>query len=203
MSKKMLVAPERVEKPQASSGSFPSSDSKDESESHWKVGLRERLAQIEEEREEAQRKRRAGRPKGELTQSLVEKLRNCNVLQLQNVKKACDREMKRQSKPPSDYDCGERFTLRCLGSITVKTTRFRLEFRRTSLRSTKVYVNGPYIRRYWWDGSIVKSEHVKKGNKLRLNLPKKVWLAFQGLLDHPENEEIRKRLIEMLQRETE
>lgn len=192
-----------MEKHQASPDPSPSSDSEDEQTPHWLVNAQAIQAQIAQDREEAQKKRRAGRPKGELTQSLIEKLRNCNVLQLQNVKKRCDREIERQSKPPGDYDCGERYTLRVLGSVTVKTTRFRLEFRRTSLRLNKVYVNGPYIRRYWWDGSIVKSEYIRKGKNLRASLPKKVWLEFKGLLDRPENEEIRKRLIEKLQRETE
>jgi hypothetical protein len=100
------------------------------------------------------------------------------------------------------YDCSrERYTVLVLGSVTVKTTRFRLEFRRTSFRAERVYVNGPYIRRYWWDGSIVKSKHITKGKNLRRDLPKKVWVAFRGLLDRPENEEIRRTLIEKLQRE--
>lgn len=64
-------------------------------------------------------------------------------------------------------------------------------------------MNGPYVRRYWWDGSIVKSEHLRKGKTLRTVLPKKVWLAFKDLLESPANDEIRKRLIEKLQREME
>jgi hypothetical protein len=83
----------------------------------------------------------------------------------------------------------------------VKNTRFfALSFAAPHFRAETVYVNGPYIRRYWWDGSIVKSEHVPKGNNLRRNLPKKVWGALRSLLDRPENEEIRRTLIEKLQR---
>jgi hypothetical protein len=186
-----------VENSQANTSVSSLADSKDELTftNDRAQGL---LARLEEEHEEATRKRRAGRPKGELTQSLIERLSNCNVVQLQRVKKLCDRYIKRQREPPSDLDCGERYTLHVLCSVSVKTTRFRLEFRRTSLRSKKVYVNGPYVRRYWWDGSIVKSVHVKKG-KLRSSLPKKVWLTFRGLLDRPENEQIRKKLIEKLE----
>lgn len=192
-----------MEIPQASPDPSPKSDSKDEQAPHWLVNAQVRQAQIAEEREEAQKERRAGRLKGELTRGLIENLRNCNVLQLQNAKKRCDREIERQSNPPNDYDCGKRYTMRVLRSVTVKTARFRLEFRRTSLRLNKVYVNGPYIFRYWWDGSIVKSEYIPKDKRLRASLPKKVWLEFKGLLDRPENEEIRNRLIEKLQRETE
>ena len=202
MSQVIEVARDRVEKLEASSVFLPSSDSS-EPKPHWLESSQSRLLQIEKEREEAQRKRRAGRPKGDLTESLVEKVRNCNVLQIQSVKKLCDREIERQSKPPSDYDCGKRYTLRVLRSVTVKTARFRLEFRRTSLRPKKVYVNGPFIWRYWWDGSIVKAKYIRKGKKLRSSLPIKVWLEFRWLLDRPENEEIRKRLVEKLQRETE
>jgi hypothetical protein len=192
--------PERVENSQAGSDTSSSENSH-----NWRTIAREHAqvlrARFEEERQEAQRERRAGRPKGELTQSLQDKLGDCNILQLHNVKKLCDRHIKRQRKPPSEHDCScERYTVLVLGSVTVKTTRFRLEFRRSSFRAERVYVNGPYIRRYWWDGSIVKSKHVTKGKNLRRNLPKKVWVAFRDLLDRPENEEKRRTLIEKLQR---
>jgi hypothetical protein len=191
-----------VEKPEAGSGpSLPAENQED-----WRMLTRERAeairAQIEQEREEAKRKRRAGRPKGELSPSLVQKLGDCNVLQLQSAKKLCDRHIKRQRKPPIEQVCGDRYTVHVLHSVTLKKALFRLEFRRTSLRADKVYVNGPYVRRYWWDGSIVRSQHVKKGDSLRCNLPKKVWLAFRDLLDRPENEQIRRRLTDKLQAES-
>lgn len=190
-----------MEKPEADSGLLSADNQND-----WRRLGRERAeaiqAQIEQEQEEAKRKRRAGRPKGELPPSLVEKLGNCNVLQLQNAKKLCDRHIKRQGKPPIEQACGDRYTVHVLCSVTLKNARFRLEFRRTSLRAEKVYVNGPYARRYWWDGSIVRSQHVKKGNSLRRNLPKKVWLTFRDFLDRPENEQIRRRLTDKLQAES-
>jgi hypothetical protein len=133
---------------------------------------------------------------------LRDELKNCNILQLQNAKRLCDWHINRQRKPPSEHDCSrEPYTVSVLGSVTVKTKRFRLEFRRTSFRAEKVYVNGPYVRQYWWDGSIVKSKHIPKGKNLRRDIPKKVWAAFRGLLDRPENEELRKTLIQRLQGE--
>jgi len=159
-------------------------------------------AQIEHERDEATLKRRAGRSKGELHPSLIEKLANCNLLQLQNAKKLCDRYIKRQRNPPTEQACGDGYTVHVLRSVTLKNARFRLEFRRTSLRAEKVYVNGPYPRRYWWDGSIVKSQHVRKGKSLRRNLPKKVWLAFRDFLDRPENEQIRRNLSDKIEAES-
>lgn len=159
------------------------------------------LDRYEVEREEARRKRRAGRPKGELTDSLVEKLRNCNILQLRNVKKRCDRLIARQRKAPLDRDCGARYTMRVLASIEVKHERYRLEFDRSSLRDPKVYAKGPYVRRYWWDGDYVKAKYIKRDKQLRKNLPKKVWQEFRHLLDDPNNEVIRQQLSERLRRE--
>ena len=158
------------------------------------------LHRYEEEREEARRKRRTGRPKGELTDSLVEKLRNCNILQLRNVKKRCDRLIARQRRPPVDRDCGARYTMRVLASIPVKNERFRLEYDRSSLKDPKVYAKGPYVRRYWWDGDYVKVKYVKRDKQLRKNLPKKVWNEFRQLLNDPNIETIRKQLTECLRR---
>jgi len=189
-----------VEKPQADLDTSSSENGGD-----WRTFARDRVkaleARIEEESQEAQRKRRAGRPKGELTESLKDRLRNCNILQLHNVKKWCDQHIKRHRKPPGNQDCCERYTVLVLDSVTVKNARFCLEFRRTSFRAEKIYVNGPYIRRYWWDGSIVKSKHITKSKNLRRDLPKKVWVAFRGLLDRPQNEEIRQTLIKKVKRE--
>lgn len=159
------------------------------------------MTRLERDRQEADRKRRAGRPKGELTQSLKDKLQNCNVAQLQRVKKACDWHIKRQRNPPNEHDCPAKYTRLVLTSVTVKAWRYRLEFRRTSLRAKRVYVNGPYILRYWWDGSIVKSKYFRKGKNLRQELPRKVWLTFRNLLDRPENADICRELTEKLQAE--
>jgi hypothetical protein len=188
-----------VEKLQADFGSSPSPDNENQL-TFTRERAQARLARFEEKREEAKKKRRAGRPKGELTQSLTEKLSNCNVLQLQSVKKLCDGYIKRQRKPPVERACGHPSTVRVLHSVTVRTMRFQLEFHRTSFRGEKVYINGPYVWRYWRDGSIVNSKYIKKDKDLRRNLPKKVWLAFKDLLDRPENEDIRQELIQKLER---
>lgn len=194
-----------MEKSQASPDPPPPNNSKDERtlalESE-RAYARARLAQWEEQREQAERERRAGRLKGELTHSLIQSLKNCNVLQLRNAKKLCHRYIKGQREAPSDRKC-DKYTARVLSSVTVKRMRFRLEFNRTSLRSKKPSVNGPYVRQYWWDGSIVKSKYIKKDKDLRRNLPKKVWVAFRDLVDRPENKEIRQQLTEKLLREVE
>jgi hypothetical protein len=166
-----------------------------------KKRIQARLAQHEEYSKEADRERRAGRLQGELTQSLKEKLSNCTVLQLQNAKKLCDSFIKRQRQPPLERYCGDKSTVGVLRSVTVKAIRFRLEFRRTSLTVKKVYVNGPFVWRYWWDGSIVKSKYIKKDKHLRQNLPKKVWLEFRDVIDCPENAATRQTLLEKLNRE--
>jgi hypothetical protein len=190
-----------VEKSQAPSNPSPGFQSENEVTFDRAQAWQDMMARIERDRQEAERKRRAGRPKGELTQSLKDKLRNCNVAQLERVKKVCDWHIKRQSSPPTDYDCAAKYTRLVLSSVTVKAWRYRLEFRRTTLRANRVYVNGPYIFRYWWDGSIVKSEYFKKGKNLRRELPKKVWLTFRDLLDRPENADICRELTEKLEAE--
>jgi hypothetical protein len=159
------------------------------------------LDRLEEDREEAKRRRRAGRPKGVLDDRLVGGLRNCTILQLGNAKKLCDRLIARQLKPPLDRDCGARYTMRVQASVAVKNERYRLEFDRSSLKEPKVYAKGPYVRRYWWDGDYVKVRYIKKDKYLRTNLPRKVWTEFRGLLDSPENERIRRQLAEKLRRE--
>ncbi len=78
------------------------------------------MSRLERDRQEADRQRRAGRPKGELTQSLKDKLQNCNVAQLQRVKKACYWHIKRQRNPPNEHDCPAKYTRLVLTSVTVK-----------------------------------------------------------------------------------
>lgn len=191
-----------MEKRHANSDPSPSSDEKNEVTSTAER-LQARVARFEEELEQAKTKRRAGRHKGELTHDLAERLSKCNVLQLQNVKKLCDRYIKRQRTPPLRRACGHRSTVHVLSSVSVKSMRYQLEFQRTSFLGKRVYVNGPYVSKYWRDGSIVHSEYIKKDKDLRRNLPKKVWLAFKDLLDRPENDDIRQQLIEKLEQDEE
>jgi hypothetical protein len=190
-----------VEKVEQSSDPPPSSDSNDQF-TFTVEGAEAALARHEKEREEATLKRRADRLAGKPPHDFNGRLEKCTVLQLERVKKLCDFHIKRQRDPPDEYAGRHPYTVHVLRSMSVKASRFQLEFRRTSLRGEKVYVNGPYIRRYWWDGSIVKSEHIKKDNNLRRNLPKKVWVDFRDFLERPEYTEMRRTLSEKLQRES-
>ena len=103
------------------------------------------LDRLEEDREEAKRRRRAGRPKGVLDDRLVGGLRNCTILQLGNAKKLCDRLIARQLKPPLDRDCGARYTMRVQASVAVKNERYRLEFDRSSLKEPKICCDVSYV----------------------------------------------------------
>jgi hypothetical protein len=187
-----------MENPETSSKSHFDSEPEDEEVVFTGDRSRALLQRFEREREEARKRRQAGRPKGELSNSLIEKLRSCNVPQLRNVKKLCDRHIARHLKPPSDHECGARYTIRVLASIPVKNECYRLEFDRSSLKDLKVYAKGPYVRCYWWDGDYVKARYVKKDKSLRSNLPKKVWMEFRSLIDRPENETLREQLTEEL-----
>lgn len=187
----------------ATSPDLPPKIDHDDSLTLTQERAREMLARFDQEREEAKRERQAGRPQGKLTADFVRKLRNCNVLQLKRVKQVCDRFIKDHRRPPADSECGKRYTLKVLESVTVNHERFRLEFQRSSKRAKRVYVNGPYVVRYWRDGSIIQSKYIKKGKELRRNLPKKVWLAVRGHLTSPNTELLRQKLIERVERESE
>ena len=69
---------------------------------------------------------------------------------------------------------------------------YTLEFRRSSKRASRVYVNGPYVIRHWRDGNFVKHRHIRK--KLLNVLPKKVRAAFNPILSAPATEELRQTL---------
>ena len=190
-----------MEKPEDPHDSESATEREDDGLTLTQERARAMLDRLDQEREEAKKRRRAGRPKGELTDGLVGNLQNCNIQQLRNAKKLCDRLIAKQRKPPLDRDCGARYTIRVLASIAVKNGRYRLEFDRSSLNAPKVYAKGPYVRRYWWDGAFVQRKYVRKDKHLRTSLPKKVWTEFRRLLENPENDRIRSELSEKLQRE--
>ncbi len=171
--------------------------SADESDSFDFTSTRaqELLERMKQQREDAAQERRDGRPLGKLTQSLVEKLRSCNQVQLLRAKKLCDRYIEDHRKPPPLNQCGKSYTVQVLESVAVKNRRFQLEFRRTTRRAKRVYVNGPYVVVYWRDGSIIQSKYIKKDKNLRQNLPRKVWQAIRYRLESPETEALRQKLI--------
>jgi hypothetical protein len=160
----------------------------------------ELLERMKQQREDAVQERRDGRPLGKLTQSLVEKLRSCNQVQLLRAKKLCDRYIEDHRKPPPLNQCGKSYTVHVLESVAVKNQRFQLEFRRTTRRAKRVYVNGPYVVVYWRDGSIIQSKYIKKDKNLRQTLPRKVWKAIRYRLDTPETEALRQKLIAQVER---
>lgn len=156
---------------------------------------RERLKQFEEERLTAAAERRDGRLRGELTQSLNEKLESCNPLQLRTVIRLAHKFQELHRKPPSLPKCRMKYTEDVLKHVDVRNRRFTLEFRRSSKRGDRVYVNGPYVVSHWRDGSITKHKYF--GNKnLRKRVPRKVWDGFRELLATPETAERLKQLNE-------
>jgi hypothetical protein len=159
--------------------------------------LREIIARRTREEEDQAKKRRAGRPRGELTDSLIEKLRACNVAQLKTVKQRCNKYIQDHRKPPSRHDCRKPFAVKVLQAVTVKNVRYQLEFQRTSLRGKKVYL---YIRvcAYWRDGRIIKLKTIKQDKYFRRSLPKKVWIAFRDYFNNAEIENLRQALLEQI-----
>jgi hypothetical protein len=157
--------------------------------------VREILARHEREVEAAKQERRAGRPEGKLSAGLQDRLRSCNIAQLETVKRMSKRLIARQRKPPLDRDCPTRFAVNVVASFGYKNRLFRAELKRTTKRAEKVYVNGPYVYAYRWDGAYVRPEYF--GSKgLSKKLPRKVWLALKGQLTGPEVEKLKSELSE-------
>jgi hypothetical protein len=155
--------------------------SKEEVQRH----ARERLKQFEDERRMAAAERRYGRLRGELSQSLGEKLESCNPLQLRTVIRLAHKFQELHRKPPSLNKCRMKYTEDVLKFVDVRNQRFTLELRRSSQRGDRVYVNGPYVVSHWRDGSITRHKYF--GNKnLRKRVPRKVWDGFRELLESPE-----------------
>ena len=145
----------------------------------------ERQKQLEDEERTAAAERRDGRLRGELSQSLSEKLESCNPLQLRTVIRLAHKFQELHRKPPSLLKCRMKYTEDVLKHVDVHNQRFTLELRRSSQRGDRVYVNGPYVVSHWRDGSITKHKYF--GNKnLRKRVPRKVWDGFRELLASPE-----------------
>jgi hypothetical protein len=146
---------------------------------------RERQKQFEEERRTAAAERRAGRLRGELSHSLCEKLESCNPLQLRTVIRFAHKFQELHRKPPSLVNCRMKYTEDVLKHVDVRNQRFTLEFRRSSQRGDRVYVNGPYVVSHWRDGSITRHKYFGKKD-LRKRVPRKVWDGFRDLIESPE-----------------
>ena len=156
---------------------------------------REWLARHDRDLEAAKQERRAGRPQGELSAGLQENLTKCNIAQLETVKRMSKRLIARQRKPPLDRDCPTRFAVKVVASFGYKNRLFRAELKRTTKRAEKVYVNGPYVYAYRWDGAYICTEYF--GSKgLSKKLPRKVWLALKGQMTGPEIEKLKSELSE-------
>ena len=161
-----------------------------------KESLENHLKQIRDEERRRAEQRRRGRPLGLLTDSLLEKLRSCNILQLQKVKKTCDALIERQRKPPEQSDCKASYVLLVLLSVPVRNRRFQLEFRRNSVRNARLYANGPYVWAYWWDGQYIRKKYFAK--KDFKHLPRKFRAAMSEALKTVAVPDLRKKLNQKL-----
>jgi hypothetical protein len=155
----------------------------------------EHLQRIRSFQADEVKRRRDGRIKGSLPDSLTGRLRSCNTRQLKTVKALCNRYIKDHRNPPSEIECRKPYTVQILKSVPIKNQRFQLEFRRSQKDADRVYVNGPYVYSYWRDGSLIRSHYF--GNKdLSKRLPRKVWSAMKDLTQSAETEERRLKLTE-------
>jgi hypothetical protein len=143
------------------------------------LNAKETLERIRKESEKRRRARREGRKRGELSESLEEKLRSCNPLQLKRVKKICDEYLADHRLPPDDFECGQRYTKKILVSVPVKNTRYLLELRPCGKDCQKC-PHGPYLYAYHRDGAIIKQFYYRK-DQLH-TAPRKIRIAIAPFL---------------------
>jgi hypothetical protein len=106
--------------------------------------------------------RREGRRRGELSDSLREKLRSCNPEQLKRVKRLCDAFLSDHRQPPVAMECGQRYTIEVLANVVVKNKRYLLEKRSCGKECAKC-PHGPYLYAYYRDGAIIKQLYFRTG----------------------------------------
>ncbi len=141
----------------------------------FRENLRLRLDALKHDEEKATQKRREGRKVGELSSSLIEKLGNCNRLQLQSVKKLCDKLTAEHKHPPDPFRCRKAFQEEILISVCVKNKRYQLEIRRSALKRTGIYFQRPCLYVYYRDGAYVHADYYgMKENWKGKHVPRKV-----------------------------
>jgi hypothetical protein len=111
--------------------------------------------------EENTRERKEGRKHGELSQSLGEKLRSCNPLQLKIVMKICKRYLTDHRRPPDEFECRPRWKHKIVAVAEMKNKRYQLELNDCGKKCRKC-PHGPYLNSYHRDGSIIKRHYFGK-----------------------------------------
>jgi hypothetical protein len=157
---------------------------------------KELLERMRQETERDAKRRQDGRPKGQLSRSLLEKLKACNVQQLLQVKNYSDQFISAHKLPPSRHECRLRHVVRVLAAVPVRNKLFQVELRRNSARAARVYVNGPYVCAYWRDGQYIRKKNYSKDEFKRL--PRKVAAALKPFLHSNEVEQLRLKLQQRL-----
>lgn len=137
-----------------------------------------RLARMEREEEEQTQARREGRKRGELTQSLIDRLRACNPLQLQSAIKLCREFLRDHREPPQRRDCFHRGRKPVM-SVAVGNRRYQLELLSCNKPACKKCPHGPYLYGYHRDGSIFRPTYYGK-RPYRKKAPRKVLAAIRA-----------------------
>lgn len=158
-------------------------DSPPASQDNWRADLRKRWeANIEQARRdnaEHTRKRREGRPHGELSESLIQRLRNCNPPQLQNVIRSCRELLKAHRRPPLKSDCRNRFQGSVRVSVAVGNKRYQYETRSCGKDCGKCPNHGPYLYVYMRDGALFPAKSLGRA-PFKAPVPRKVKTAIHA-----------------------
>jgi hypothetical protein len=159
-------------------------DTSQQPSNDWPAQARKRLEEREDrnkrEREEQARKRKEGRLRGELSDSLVERLRSCNPQQLHNVILRCHAFLQDHEKiAPSREDCHRRFRgIAVLVSVPVGNSRYQYEKQPCGKNCSKCPNHGPYLYVYQRNGAYFPSKSLGK-YPFKNRAPRKVLAAVR------------------------
>jgi hypothetical protein len=150
----------------------------------WRTEARQRFELLEEQikrdKEESARKRKEGRPRGELTKSLKDHLRNCNTQQLRNAIALCREFLKDHRVAPSLYDCHRGFQgITVLVSVAVGNKRYQLERQPCGKNCAKCPNHGPYLYVYCRNGALFPGKSLG-AYPFKAGVPRKVRTAIRS-----------------------
>ena len=162
---------------------MPAGDISEQVPLDWRLRAQDRFEQISEQikrdKEERAQKRKEGRPRGELSESLKDKLNNCNPQQLRNVIASCRALLRHHRLAPSQFECHRPFRgITVLVSVSVKNKRYQFEKQPCGKNCAKCPNHGPYLYVYCRDGAFAPAKSLGT-YPFKSRIPRKVKVAIR------------------------
>jgi hypothetical protein len=143
-----------------------------------RLTLEDALRDIQARSEEQTRRRKEGRKRGDITEGLIDRLRNCNPAQLHKAIRTCLRFLKDHRTAPAAHECSQRFRRTIILSVSVGNQRYQLE-KRPCGKGCNQCPHGPYLYAYQRDGAIIKQRYIGKAPYGKI--PRKLRAALRHL----------------------